>query len=39
MRVEGRGPKFVKLGRCVRYRHRDLLTWITTNTRQSTSEF
>jgi len=39
MRVEGRGPKFVKIGRCVRYRHRDLLTWITTNTHQSTSEF
>ena len=39
MRVEGRGPKFVKIGRCVRYRQRDLLTWITTNTHQSTSEF
>ena len=39
MRVEGRGPKFVKLGRCVRYRQDDLLTWITTNTHQSTSEF
>jgi len=39
MRVEGRGPRFVKLGRCVRYRQRDLLTWITTNTHQSTSEF
>ncbi len=32
MRVEGRGPKFVKIGRCVRYRQRDLLTWITINT-------
>ena len=39
MRVEGRGPRFVKLGRCVRYRQRDLLAWITTNTHQSTSEF
>ena len=39
MRVEGRGPKFVKLGRCVRYRQSDLLTWISTNTHQSTSEF
>ena len=39
MRVEGRGPKFVKIGRCVRYRQRDLLTWISTNTHQSTSEF
>ena len=39
MRVEGRGPRFVKLGRCVRYRQRDLLTWISTNTHQSTSEF
>ena len=39
MRVEGRGPKFVKIGRCVRYRQHDLLTWISTNTHQSTSEF
>ena len=39
MRVEGRGPRFVKIGRCVRYRQRDLLAWITTNTHQSTSEF
>ncbi len=39
MRVEGRGPRVVKLGRCVRYRQHDLLTWITTNTHQSTSEF
>jgi len=39
MRVEGRGPRFVKLGRCVRHRQRDLLTWITTNTHQATSEF
>ena len=38
MRVEGRGPKFVKIGRCVRYRQGDLLAWITTNTHQSTSE-
>ncbi len=39
MRVEGRGPRFVKVGRCVRYRQRDLLTWIANNTHQSTSEF
>ncbi len=39
MRVEGRGPKFVKIGRCVRYRQADLLTWISDNTHQSTSEF
>ena len=39
MRVEGRGPKFVKIGRCIRYRQSDLLIWITTNTHQSTSEF
>ncbi len=39
MRVEGHGPRFVRLGRCVRYRQRDLHTWISTNTHQSTSEF
>ena len=39
MRVEGRGPKFVKIGRSVRYRQSDLLTYITTNTHHSTSEF
>ncbi len=26
MRVEGRGPRFVKIGRSVRYRQSDLLT-------------
>ncbi len=39
MRVEGRGPKFVKIGRCVRYRQADLLAWISANTHHSTSEF
>ncbi len=39
MRVEGRGPRFVKIGRSVRYRQSDLLTWIRANTHQSTSEF
>ena len=39
MRVEGRGPRFVKLGRCVRYRQRDLFAWISDNALQSTSEF
>ena len=38
MRVEGRGPRFVKVGRAVRYRQSDLLTWITANTYGSTSE-
>ncbi len=39
MRVEGRGPRFVKIGRCVRYRQRDLLTWITTNTHRQRRSF
>ncbi len=39
MRVEGRGPRFVKVGRAVRYRQSDLFTYITTNTHHSTSEF
>ncbi len=39
MRVEGRGPRFVKIGRSVRYRQSDLLTYITTNTHHSTSKF
>ncbi len=38
MRVEDRGPRFVKLGRCVRYRQRNLLTWITINTHQTSTK-
>ncbi len=39
MRMEGRGPCFVKIGRSVRYRQSDLLGWISANTYGSTSEF
>ncbi len=38
MRVEGRGPKFIKVGRNVRYRLDALHEWIETNTVLSTSE-
>ena len=27
-RVEGRGPRFIKLGACVRYRAEDLDAWL-----------
>lgn len=36
-RIRGGGPKFVKLGRAVRYRRADLMDWIDENTRRSTS--
>jgi len=39
MRVEGRGPAFVKVGRCVRYRESDILAFIERNIFESTSEF
>jgi DNA-binding transcriptional MerR regulator len=32
-RVGGLGPPFCRLGRAVRYRRRDLLSWIEVNTR------
>ena len=37
-RVYGTGPRFVKLGRSVRYRPADLDAWIEANGRASTSE-
>lgn len=38
-RVEGRGPRFVKVGeRRVRYRREEIERWIEANTRQSTGE-
>jgi predicted DNA-binding transcriptional regulator AlpA len=37
-RVAGAGPRFIRLGRAVRYRRRDLLDYIERNARQSTSE-
>lgn len=36
-RVEGTGPKFVKLGRRILYRRRNVLAWIDANTHDSTS--
>ena len=37
-RVAGSGPRFVKAGRRVLYRHADLETWTEANTFASTSE-
>jgi DNA-binding transcriptional MerR regulator len=36
-RVRGGGPPFVCAGRARRYRRRDLLEWMDSNTRNSTS--
>lgn len=38
LRHRGGGPRFVKLGRRVRYRVCDLLDWIDSNVRSSTGE-
>lgn len=37
-RLHGTGPRFVKLGRAVRYRAADVLEWIERNVRTSTSD-
>jgi predicted DNA-binding transcriptional regulator AlpA len=37
-RLRGGGPKFVKAGRAVRYRRRDLLDWIDKGTVENTSQ-
>lgn len=37
-RWAGEGPRFIKLGRHVRYRADDVLAWIEDNVRTSTSE-
>jgi excisionase family DNA binding protein len=37
-RHEGGGPRFLKLGRLVRYRERDLEEWIARSVRVSTSD-
>ena len=37
-RVRGCGPKFIKVGRSVRYRLEDLQTFVNENVHQSTSE-
>jgi predicted DNA-binding transcriptional regulator AlpA len=38
MRLRGRGPRFVKLGRRVLYDPSDIALWIEANKRASTSE-
>ena len=37
-RCRGGGPRFVKLGRAVRYRQTDLDAWIDTRTRSHTAD-
>jgi predicted DNA-binding transcriptional regulator AlpA len=37
-RVTGCGPRFVKIGRSVRYRRGDVLDWLESRTVRSTSE-
>jgi predicted DNA-binding transcriptional regulator AlpA len=37
-RMHGDGPPFVKLGRAVRYRETDLVRWLRSRARLSTSE-
>jgi excisionase family DNA binding protein len=37
LRVSGGGPRYVKAGRCVRYREADLEAWIALRIRTSTS--
>jgi excisionase family DNA binding protein len=38
LRLSGGGPRFMKLGRAVRYREDDLDGWLKARTVQSTSE-
>jgi predicted DNA-binding transcriptional regulator AlpA len=37
-RGAGTGPRYIALGRAIRYRRRDLLDWIERSARRSTSE-
>mgnify|MGYP001277143990 CR=1 FL=1 len=37
-RSSGKSPKYVKVGRCIRYRLSDLTTWIEANSRNHTGE-
>lgn len=37
-RRDGRGPKFIKIGRKVGYRHQDLEDWLTRQTVQNTAQ-
>jgi excisionase family DNA binding protein len=36
-RYQGRGPRFVKVGRHVRYRRSDVEAWLERNARESTA--
>ena len=38
MRVYGNGPKYLKLGRAVRYRETDLQAWVAARSATSTSD-
>ncbi|MCA1393771.1 helix-turn-helix domain-containing protein [Bradyrhizobium sp. IC3123] len=38
-RIRAAGPPFVQVGRAVRYRRRDLITWIDANTFGRRTEF
>ncbi len=38
LRCRGGGPKFIKVGRSVRYRAADVEAWLEANTKTSTSE-
>jgi predicted DNA-binding transcriptional regulator AlpA len=37
-RLQGGGPKYIKMGRSVRYSADSLAAWLTANERQSTSD-
>lgn len=39
MRLYGRGPVYLKLGRRVAYAREDMMTWLTRNRFTSTSEY
>ena len=38
LRYSGRGPKFIKVGRLIRYRVKDVTEWLESNIRTSTSD-
>lgn len=37
-RIAGTGPRFARLGRLIRYRQNDLIEWVDSKLRDSTSE-
>lgn len=37
-RLQGKGPKFIKIGRLVRYAEAEIYAWIEAQTRTSTSQ-